>query len=64
MTIVHPYRGFRFPAEVIQHAVRLYDCFSLSQRDIETILAARGIVISYESIRDWACASVGGSPAR
>ena len=31
----------------------LYHCFSLSLRDVETILAARGIVVSYESIRDW-----------
>ena len=47
------YRGFRFPAEVIEHAVWLYHCFSLSLRDVETILAARGVVVSYESIRDW-----------
>jgi putative transposase len=49
----NPYRGFRFPAEVIEHAVWLYHCFSLSLRDVETILAARGIVVFYESIRDW-----------
>ena len=49
----NPYRGFRFPAEVIQHAVWLYHCFSLSLRDVELILAARGIVVSYESIRAW-----------
>jgi putative transposase len=49
----NPYRGFRFPAEVIQHAVWLYHCFSLSLRDVELILAARGIVVSYESIREW-----------
>ena len=52
-TSPNPYRGFRFPAEVIEHAVWLYHCFSLSLRDVETILAARGIVVSYESIRDW-----------
>jgi putative transposase len=49
----NPYRGFRFPPEVIQHAVWLYHCFSLSLRDVELILAARGIVVSYESIREW-----------
>ena len=49
----HPYRGFRYPAEVIQHAVWLYHCFSLSSRDVETILAARGTVVSYETIREW-----------
>src|SRR6185295_14305020 len=48
-----PYRGFRFPAEIIAHAVWLYHCFSLSLRDVETILAQRGIVVSYESIRAW-----------
>ncbi len=47
------YRSFRFPAEVIEHAVWLYHCFSLSLRDVELILAARGVVVSYESIRDW-----------
>ena len=49
----NPYRGFRYPAEVIEHAVWLYHCFSLSLRDVETILAARGIVVRYESIREW-----------
>ena len=49
----NPYRGFRHPAEVIQHAVRLYHCVSLSLRDVETILAARGIVVSCESIHAW-----------
>jgi len=48
-TSPNPYRGFRFPADVIERAVWLYHCFSLSLRDIETILAARGIVVSYES---------------
>jgi putative transposase len=52
-TSPNPYRGFRYPAEVIQHAVWLYHCFSLSLRDVELILAARGIVVSYESIREW-----------
>jgi putative transposase len=49
----NPYRGFRFPREVIEHAVWLYHCFSLSLRDVELILAARGIVVSCESIREW-----------
>ncbi|MFL5283829.1 MAG: IS6 family transposase [Rhodopila sp.] len=52
-TSPNPYRGFRFPAEIIEHAVWLYHCFSLSLRDVEMILAARGVVVSYESIRDW-----------
>ena len=49
----NPYRGFRFPPAVIEHAVWLYHCFSLSLRNVELILAARGIVVSYESIREW-----------
>src|SRR5215469_13650336 len=49
----NPYRGFRFPREVIEHAVWLYHCFSLSLPDVELILAARGIVVSSESIREW-----------
>jgi putative transposase len=55
LTLLNRYRGFRFPAEIIEHAVWLYHCFSLSLslRDGETILAARGVVVSYESIRDW-----------
>ena len=43
MSTSNPYRGFRYPAEVIQHAVWLYHCFSLNLRTVETILAARGI---------------------
>jgi putative transposase len=50
----HPYRGFRFPVEIIAHAVSSYHCFSLSLRDVEPILALRGVTVSYESIRDWA----------
>ena len=50
-TVPDLYRSFRFPAEVIEHAVWLCHCFSL--RDVETIPAACGLVVSYESIRDW-----------
>jgi putative transposase len=49
----NPYRGFRFPPEIIAYAVWLYHCFSLSLRDVELILAARGVIVSYETIRDW-----------
>ena len=52
-TSCNPYRGFRFPSEVIQHAVWLYHCLSLSLRDVATSLAACGVVVSYESIREW-----------
>jgi putative transposase len=49
----NPYRGYRFPAEIINQAVWFYHCFSLSLREVELILAARGIVVSYETIREW-----------
>ena len=45
------YHGRRFPPEIITHAVWLYHRFSLSYRDVEDLLAERGIVVSYESIR-------------
>ena len=47
------YRGFYFPAEVISHAVWLYARFALSYRDVEELLAERGIQVSYESVRRW-----------
>ena len=47
------FHGYRFPAEVISHTVWLYHRFSLSLRDIEDLLAERGIEVSYESIRNW-----------
>ncbi len=47
------YRGHRFPAEVIAHAVRLYLRFALSFRDVEELLAERGVQVSYETIRRW-----------
>jgi CRISPR-associated protein Cas5 subtype I-C len=49
----NPYRGIRYPAEVIQGAVWPYHGFSLSLRDVEMILAGRGIVVSYDTIREW-----------
>jgi putative transposase len=47
------YRGYRFPAEIISYAVWLYYRSSLSLRDIEDLLAQRGIEVSYETIRRW-----------
>src|SRR5205085_2776133 len=49
-----PYAGYRFPAEVISHAVWLYFRFPLSLRMVEEMLAARGIIVSHESVRQWA----------
>ena len=43
----------RFPAQIISQAVWLYHVFSLSLRDVELILAERGVIMSYESIRLW-----------
>jgi putative transposase len=51
----HPrYARHRFPAEVISHAVRLYFRFPLSLRMVEEMLATRGILISHETLRQWA----------
>lgn len=47
------FKRHRFPAEVIRHAVWLYFRFNLSLRDVEEILARRGIEVSYETIRCW-----------
>jgi len=47
------YKRHRFPPEIIQYAVWLYHRFSLSHRDVEDLLAERGITVSYESIRLW-----------
>ena len=48
------YRRHRFPAEVIAHAVWLYFRFPLSLRMVEDILAARGIIVSLQTVRLWA----------
>src|SRR3954452_19122824 len=49
-----PYAGYRFPGEVISHAVWLYFRFPLSLRMVEEMLAARGIDVSHETVRQWA----------
>src|SRR5919107_1799663 len=56
MTSTRPYRyaRHRFPAEVISHAVWLYFRFPLSLRMVEEMLAARGILVSHETVRQWA----------
>src|SRR4051812_34628021 len=48
------YAGYRFPGEVISHAVWLYFRFPLSLRMVEEMLAARGLVVSHETVRQWA----------
>src|SRR5271155_3080631 len=47
------YRRHRFPAEIIQHAMWLYLRFTLSYRDVEGLLAERGLDVSYETVRRW-----------
>jgi len=47
------YKRHRFPPEIIQYAVWLYHRFNMSHRDIEDLLAERGIEVSYEAIRLW-----------
>ena len=46
--------GYHFPRDVIQRAVWMYLRFTLSYRDVEDLLAERGIEVSYESVRRWA----------
>src|SRR5580692_2175827 len=49
----YPHYRHRFPAEIISRAVWLYRVFSLSLRDVELLLAERGVVVSYETVRRW-----------
>jgi putative transposase len=60
---VPSYKRHRFPPEVIAHAVWLYYRFALSFRDIEEMLASRGVTVSYEAIRLW-CGKFGAEYAR
>src|SRR5882724_3762485 len=53
MRIVSLYHRHRFPAEIISHCVWLYFRFSLSFRDVEELMSSRGVVLSYETVREW-----------
>jgi putative transposase len=57
------YRRDRFPIEIISHAVWLYHRFCLSFRDVEDLLAERGVEVTYETIRRW-CGKFGPDYAR
>ena len=57
------YRGHRFPPEIMSYAAGLYHRFTLSFRDVEDLLAERGITVSYEAIRHW-CLKFGPEYAR
>ena len=50
---VPSYHGYRFPPAIISHAVWLYHRFGLSFRDVEDLLAQRGIIVTYETVRQW-----------
>jgi transposase-like protein len=52
-TSVSRYHRHRFPAEIISHCVWLYFRFALSFRDVEEMLAMRGVSLTYETIREW-----------
>src|SRR5258708_16129744 len=52
-TSISLYHRHRFPAEIISHFVRLYFRFALSFRDVEEMLAMRGVSLSYETVREW-----------
>jgi putative transposase len=52
-TLPNPYKHHRFPAEIISHGVWLYYRFCLSYRDVEELLCARGVLVTYEAIRTW-----------
>jgi putative transposase len=57
------YKGYRFPSDIIGYAVWVYYRFNLSYRDVEDLLAERGIIVSYESIRLW-CNKFGSQYAK
>ena len=61
-TLPVSYKGFRSPQEIIAHAVWLDHRFSLSFRDVEQLLCARGVVVTYETVRQW-CHQFGQSYA-
>ncbi len=52
-TAASQYKGYRFPTEIISHCVWLYFRFSLSFRDVEELMAQRGVVETYETVRQW-----------
>ena len=60
---MNTYKRHRFPPEIISHAVWLYYKFNLSHRDVEDLLAERGVIVSYESIGYW-CIKFGAEFSR
>lgn len=62
-TFVSRYHRHRFPGEIISHCVWLCFRFALSFRDVEEMLAMRGVSLSYESVREW-CLKFGQTYAK
>ena len=62
MAIAARYKGYRYPIEVIGHAVWLYHRFALSLRDVEELMLGRDVVVTYETIQSW-CAKFGPDDA-
>ncbi len=52
------YKGHRYPAEIIAHCVWMYHRLPLSLREVEELMGVRGVIVTYESIRQW-CAKFG-----
>jgi putative transposase len=57
------YQRHRFPSEIVSHAIWLYHRFCLSFREVEELLAERGILVTYESVRQW-CLKFGSAYVR
>ena len=55
------YKGHRYPAEIIAHCVWLYHRLPLSLREVEELMLVRGVIVTYETIRQW-CAKFGFGP--
>ena len=52
------YKGHRYPVEIISHCLWLYHRFPLSVREVEEMMRARGVLVTYETIHQW-CRKVG-----
>ena len=47
------YTGYRYPVEIISHCVWLYHRFPLSLREVEEMMLARGVMVTYETVHQW-----------
>jgi len=62
-TPAKPYKRQRFPSDIIAHCIWLYFRFCLSYRDVEELMLARGVLVTYEAIRKW-CRTFGQAHAK